>query len=1033
MTLKVKMLPYIEWFESGESGIHTVVRNYFKYLPDYDIELVTPQAKQYDLLAVHAGSLEVAPPKDKPVVNHSHGLYFTADYDASKSEYEANRRIVNILHYAKEVTVPSAWVAEVFQRDLRFTPHIIGHGVDWQEWQHNLEPENYVIAYPKNRVSDACSNLFVTELAKQFPNIQFICTFAPKGAPSNVHGLGGTIPYDEMKKLVQGSKAVISPAKETYGLLTLEAMAAGKPILGINKGGNVDLIEHGQTGYLYEDDITEGLDYCLRYGKALGDNGREAARAYTWQAACEAIANVYRLAMIVEPPSVSVIIPVYNKPVEQVQRAVESCLSQSIKPEKIVIVDDGSKPGLSEQYDSLAGMGAQSYYPVEVIHQPNQTVAIARNNGIAHTTSKYVCCLDSDDWLDPTFLEICVKELEADNSLGLAYTGLTSHEPDGTVQLSPGNPEWDYDRMIDGVNTVWTCNVFRRIVWERLGGYRARYCPDGAGEEDGELWLRMGAYGWKARKVTDKGLFHYSWKSGLVTGNREHKMTDYRGWHSWVSDHHHPLASYATPINGISHPVRQYDEPIVSVIIPVGPSHEHTVIDALDSLESQRFRRWEAIVVDDTDTTGWYQDDYDILSAYPYVRYVPLTQYKTELKPLGAGYARNRGVEIARAPLILFLDADDTLRPIDALGQMVNYWNQYQAAIYTDYVGQAVINETSARKLQKENRLESYNPKTGEAIIAYERRPFDCQKALAEPTTLETAYNWNLVSTLLPRAWHNEIGGFDEAMDTLEDWDYWLRLAKAGHCFKHLPEKLVRYRLRAGERHIELDSKDGRQKAEDVLEYIRTKHKKLEIKDVGCGCRKQSQSGGSTVMEASSTMNDDDFVQATYIGSRGNHHIRGSYVWPRPPRELFGMPYLQHTKRGDGYVINYGYGDHGLETLVHKQDVALQPGKWQVKPEVVKPVEVRSATPPPDYVSPLERLEQAKAKARQQAAEALAVQNAPEFDLESLSAVTSAIAKRMRNAGLDTPAAIRQAGLEGLQKIKGIAEARATAILEEIR
>lgn len=300
MTLKCKMLPHLSWFESGESGIHTVVRNYFRYLPDYDIELVDPQAKRYDLLAIHAGSLDVAPPKDKIIVNHSHGLYWTADFDATKNEYDANRRMVNILHYAKEVTVPSNWVAEVFQRDMRFSPHVIGHGVDWQGWQHNLEPQNYVIAYPKNRVSDACSNLFVIELAKQFPKMKFICTFAPKGAPSNVIGLGGTIPYQDMKKLVQESRAVISPAKETWGILTVEAMAAGKPVLGINKGGNLDLIEHGQNGYLYEDDIAEGLDYCLRYGKALGDNGREAAKAYTWQAACEKVANVYRQAMVVD-------------------------------------------------------------------------------------------------------------------------------------------------------------------------------------------------------------------------------------------------------------------------------------------------------------------------------------------------------------------------------------------------------------------------------------------------------------------------------------------------------------------------------------------------------------------------------------------------------------------------------------------------------------------------------------------------------------------------------------------------------------
>lgn len=708
-------------------------------------------------------------------------------------------------------------------------------------------------------------------------------------------------------------------------------------------------------------------------------------------------------------PLVSVIIPCHNK-ADTIVRAIDSIKAQTLNNlECFVVLDRCSDNSLELVKEAIKNDRRFSYYEVDF-----GNVADARNFGASKAIGLFLNFLDGDDWEDDTFLEICVKELLADNSLGCAYTGLTSHEPDGKVSLSPGNPYWDYDRHINGQNTIWTCSVIRKLAWDRLGGQRRRYCgPSGAGAEDGEFYLRLGAYGWKAKKVTDKGLFHYSWKSGLVTGDPNYQEPDYRAWHPWVKDGHYPLASYATPINKISHPVRQYDEPIVSVIIPVGPGHEHTVIDALDSLEAQRFRRWEAIVIWDNTNVDAFNF---VTAAYPYIK------WHWTGASLGTGYCRNYGVNIARSPLILFLDADDTLKPIDALGQMVNYWNQYQAAIYTDYVGQAVINEASARKLQKENRLQSYNPKTGEAIISYERRPFDCQKALAEPTTLETAYNWNLVSTLLPRAWHNEIGGFDDAMSTLEDWDYWLRLAKAGHCFKHLPEKLVRYRLRAGDRHIELDNKDGRQKAENVLEYIRTKHKKLEIKDVGCGCRKQSQNGSSAVMEASSTMNDNDFVQAVYIGRRGNHHILGSF-------EFRQKPDLPSRKRGENWVLYYGYSDYGMETLVHKQDVALQPGRWQVKPEVVRPIEVRSATPPPaDYISPLERLEQAKAKARERM-EALTVE---EFDLESISAVTSAIAKRMIEAGLDTPAAIRQAGLEGLQEIKGIAEARATAILEEL-
>jgi glycosyltransferase involved in cell wall biosynthesis len=968
--IRTKMLPHGEWSGGGRSGIHTIVKNYFKYLPDFGIELVAPDATDFDVLAIHAGSLDVAPPKNIPIVSHLHGIYFTADYKTSGSEHKANRRIVNILHYAKEVTVPSHWVAETFQRDMRFTPHVVGHGVNWQEWQHNYTPAGYVLAYAKNRAgSDVCDNSFVPRLAQQFPDITFVATLAPKGSPSNVVSLDGTIPYEEMQRVIQEASIVMSPVKETFGLLTLEAMAAGKPILGINKGGNVDLVQHGGNGYLYDDsleDMCQGLNYCFTHADVLGKNSRELARQYTWESACEQVASIYAKAMIREPATVSVVIPVFNKPVEQVERAIESVRVQTYSDiTDIIVVDDGSDNG--RELKQVIGEITDNRIVYQ--RQHNQGVADARNNGIAATGTKYICALDADDWLDPRFLEVCVNALEADSSLSLAFTGLTSHEPDGKVQLSPGNPAWDYDKMIDGLNTVWTCNVFRRDMWKRLGGYRARYCPSGAGEEDAELWLRAGAYGFRAKKVTDEGLFHYSWKTGQVTGSKSHRMTDYRAWHPWVKDDLHPLASYATPANKVAHPVRQYDEPIVSVIIPVGPGHERSVIDALDSLEAQRFRRWEAIVVYDNEPpdedvpVGFYPNN--LKKAYPYVKTI-------EYRPSrGTGFARNRGVEIARAPLILFLDADDTLRPIDALEKMLEYWNTYQAAIYTDYVGQAYIDDEGAAKLQERRQLESYDPKTGEAIIVYPRGEYDCERAQKQPTTLDDAYNWNVVTTLLPKDWHFEIGGFDQSMSTLEDWDYWLRLAKRGKCFKHLPETLVRYRLRAGDRHVELGSESGRQKAQVMLEYMKEKHEGLEIMPCrgGCGGGKRSM---TNTQQATMTMNDEDFVKAVYLGPQGNHHIIGAYEFSAKPETLPSRP------TGRGWKLYYGYGDNGHIAFVHRQDVALMPGKWKIVEEVVatKPVTEVSHRPMPTapVETSLEKLARLRENAAQQTATMLAEQ-----------------------------------------------------------
>lgn len=1016
--IKVKMTPHLSHFRSEVSGIATVVKKWFHYLPQFGIELVKPDAKKYDLVAAHAGM--TGPEVD---VVHLHGVYWSADYAAPTWEYEVNGRIVQAVRHAKEVTVPSEWTSELFKRDMRFSPHVIGHGVDWDEWQHNEPDEGYILAYGKNRAgTDVCDPGFITALAHRFPYLTFVVTFAPSGAPKNVQAIGLT-PHEEFKKIIQRASVVISPIKETWGVMQAESLAAGKPVLGVDLGGNRELIETGVNGYLYEpgnyDDMAEGLAYCLKHRKILGENARETAKALTWEKSIEKLAEVYRLAMVKEPPTVSVVIPVYNKTGEEIKRAIGSCLAQSLKPNEVIVVNDGS------QDKHLALEIIETYYnnapEVRHIYQNNQGVANARNNGIASTRSKYICPLDADDWLEPTFLETCVKALEADRSLGIAYTRLQWHNHQtGETGISDWPGEWDFDRQLKKQNQVPTCCTFRREMWERLGGYRQRYAPGGAGAEDAEFWLRAGAYGWGAKLVTEEALFNYSF-GGSVSANKNYVEPDWLAWQPWVKDEKHPFASYATP-KKLSHPVTQYDEPQVSVVIPVGPGHEKELINALDSLEAQSFRKWEAIVVDDTGPTECVPKS--ILTAYPYIKAIKVFgQY-------GAGYARNRGAELARAPFLLFLDADDTLHP-SAIEKMMEKWNETGQAVYTDYVGQAYIEEAYALSLEQKSRLQSFDPKTGEATISYQAFDFDCARALRQPEP-GSPYIWNLITTLHPKAWHIEIGGFDEAMDTWEDWDYWLRIVQKGHCFTRLPEQLIRYRFYTGTRRslASADTTEGRQKAEAMLKYMSTKYERLEV--MGCGCKDKGSNGTATIAALQmgvESMADSNFVKARYAGKQGNHHIWGDSVFEHNP----GPPARKHP--GGGFKFYYGYASRGLETLVYRGDVALKPDNWQVLPEKVNQIEAIIQRPGPP-VPMGAALPQPIAMAGQ-APQPVAIASQPDtreasFDLQQLPGVGGAIAQRMRAAGLVTREAILEAGLTGLSQIEGVTNTRAVAILKAL-
>ncbi len=196
--MKISMLPHLTHFREGQSGIKRVVEAYFKYMPSMGVEFLDPDVEGWDLRVSHAGMT------DKHCdVAILHGLYWTADYQGAFWEWHTNARVVQAIRNAKEVTVPSAWVAETFQRDMRFTPHIVNHGIEWENWQHDNEHQKYVL-WNKNRDKDVCDPLSVSELAKRFKDVKFITTFARQNPPNNVEVIG-LQPHDEMKKLIPKS------------------------------------------------------------------------------------------------------------------------------------------------------------------------------------------------------------------------------------------------------------------------------------------------------------------------------------------------------------------------------------------------------------------------------------------------------------------------------------------------------------------------------------------------------------------------------------------------------------------------------------------------------------------------------------------------------------------------------------------------------------------------------------------------------------------------------------------------------------
>ena len=102
-------------------------------------------------------------------------------------------------------------------------------------------------------------------------------------------------------------------------------------------------------------------------------------------------------------PSISVIVPVY-KVEDYLERCVSSILRQSFRDFELILVDDGSPDNCPKLCDQWAERDSR----IHVIHQANGGLSAARNSGIdwvmANSNSRWICFVDSDDWVHWDYL-----------------------------------------------------------------------------------------------------------------------------------------------------------------------------------------------------------------------------------------------------------------------------------------------------------------------------------------------------------------------------------------------------------------------------------------------------------------------------------------------------------------------------------------------------------------------------------------------------------------------------------------------------
>lgn len=503
-------------------------------------------------------------------------------------------------------------------------------------------------------------------------------------------------------------------------------------------------------------------------------------------------------------PTISVVVPCYNGG-RFLDQLTASLAAQTFRDFEIVIVDDGSTDPATQAKLAVLDPG------IRVIHQDNRGPSAARNVGFSQARADLVMVLDCDDVLEPSYLVETLSVLQsASPEVGFVFTHESLMGARRGMNTKYFNP---FDQLFE--NRIGYSMLIRKAAWRKAGGYDESMID---GCEDWEFSLRLISAGFIGIEIP-KPLLRYNvseqgfqlsrasrlhgrlWRQirkkhrdlyrlpNLIRLFREERtprceISAFRAVvtlllsivlpDAWYSAFVHRVRSVrlarakkAAALMGsgqrrpdagtepmtVNTTTFAAQSPAVSIVVPC--YNGGRFLDTLmASLARQTFQDFETIIVDDGST-----DAATLRKLAALEDYVQVIHQDNR----GLPGARNTGIRAARAELVLPLDCDDTIEPpfLEEAVALMRAASPEVAAVF------------------------SHMRLTGAANGLLDRyfNRFDLLFTNTMPSGL-----------LLRKASWQAVGGYDELMrDGYEDWEFHLRLARAGYRAIELPKPYYVY------------------------------------------------------------------------------------------------------------------------------------------------------------------------------------------------------------------------------------------------
>jgi len=492
-----------------------------------------------------------------------------------------------------------------------------------------------------------------------------------------------------------------------------------------------------------------------------------------------------------QSPLFTAVIPVYNYG-RFVGKAIESVLSQSMQDFELIIVNDASTDDSDEVINQYLGDKRIKYF----INDKNSGCYFSLQRGFTEAKGIYAASLSADDFYLPDAFEKLAVEAKNNPDADIVYGKYCFVNEVGNVTQWVKHPGWDpairaqrkndladllqYDLYINITAAFVKLSLFREYQFDqslrvsdyefilqlaqdnkkfyfideyllafRLHGEQLsvgdNFYVDGTQLKDQLTLLERYVNNENLNKLTGAGtgilrllnskikaLMNYPESATKILQEQSQRIENIKN----------TLAN----LNNVPVHISGGAIPEVSVIVPTY-NRPGLLSEALKSIANQTFTNYEVIVINDggSDVSNVITES----SMASKVNYISLGENHER------SFVRNCGLKIARGKYIAYLDDDDIYYP-DHLQTLLSILKggSFRAAYSDAYRAIQVLQNGSYKTVRKE-------------------------LVFSQDFSILSLFVHNLFPNLCvmhEKSLVNEIGYFDETLNTHEDWDYWIRI-----------------------------------------------------------------------------------------------------------------------------------------------------------------------------------------------------------------------------------------------------------------